>query len=233
MMVIINRSDGHAYRIYLATLAFIPNLPYPFAGAEQIRPHGLVKFLIVLSGLEDARVSPDQLFRAVAGKLFESPIDAQDICVSIGNHDGILCFERGGSNTHCLLIPLAPGYVAQDSNETIRLWNERGDHLDIDQMTVTMAVLGFIALISSLDNTLHMRCNILRCLFCGLEFRDMRAGNLFHGITTDLAIGIIGFDDAAGLVHLPESFARGIQHHPKFTERFSLMLLRSAQMISH
>jgi len=35
----------------------------------------------------------------------------------------------------------------------------------------------------------------------------------------------------AGLIHLPESFTRVIQHHPQFIERISLMLLRSLKFL--
>src|SRR3989338_6213020 len=129
------------------------------------------------------------------------------------------------------LSQLALGHIAQEHNETIRLRNERDGHLDINQMPVTMAVPGFKTVRTPLDNEPNMRRNLFRRLFYGLEFRDMRADNLIPGIASDTAIGVIGFDDAAGLIHLPESFTRGVQHHPQFTECFDLMMPCSLKLL--
>ena len=102
MMIVINRRDGHELRIDLAILAPVPDLSRPLAGVEQLRPHRLVESLIMPPGLQDARVFSKQLFRAIAGKTFEGLIDAQDVCIRVGNQDGFLCFERGGSDAQLL-----------------------------------------------------------------------------------------------------------------------------------
>ena len=94
-------------------------------------------------------------------------------------------------------------------------------------MPFMMAVFGFKAVISLLNDMPDMRHNLFGRLFYGLESGNVRADDLISGIAGDMAIGVIDFNDTTGHIYLPESFARGIQHHPQFTECRGLMQLRN------
>lgn len=84
--------DGEPFRVQLAVLAPVPNLPLPLAGGLDRLPHGPIKRRIVQAGTENFRVFPQHLLRRVTGNLGKGRIDGQYRSLPVGHHHAsLLC----------------------------------------------------------------------------------------------------------------------------------------------
>lgn len=81
--------DRHLLDVGSAVLAAIDDLAAPDAAGDDGGPHPFVEFASVGAGLEQARIAPEGLLRAVPGDGGKSGIDIPDTARNVGDHDGL------------------------------------------------------------------------------------------------------------------------------------------------
>ncbi len=98
LTAIFYRGDGEPLGVNFPAAAAVPDLPFPTAFVDDGVPDIGVELGFVVPGIEQARVLPNHLFRAVAGDLTEGFIDAQNHPVRVGNHHALARFKGGGGH---------------------------------------------------------------------------------------------------------------------------------------
>ena len=102
-----NGSDGLLAMVKTAVLPPIGELTAPGLSGKDRLPELVIEGLIMLAGLEQARVFANDVFESVAGQRCEGRVHPENGAFRLGDHDGVGGrFQRRGLKMQLLFCPL-------------------------------------------------------------------------------------------------------------------------------